>query len=284
MSQASRFGCPVHISIPVLPQRPTWTDDGVLSTEISSPVIAVDTIMAVWNRWADRVENIFRMMNESSNLLDVSVDDYIGWISRISNHPPRPTMSPTDEARESIMGIPRVPFMVAHSRFEAYADELAETHDLMARRLSQCKPRPDEAQDMVICDLEVLDFSKMSLSAATSTRAQVKSIFTAMLGPGRSFHKAANNTGCQRTPISGSNAMEIDRAQEGDMISYQRPAQSETGISLVQESQHFGERPSRQWVQEFLTTVQEINREIEDEDYDELTMQPLDIKDQDMEG
>jgi len=262
----------LHTNIPVLPLRPFWTSSGVISTDSVSPLHAVEAIMEVWNRWADSIEDIFRHINAQSDHLDVPVEDYIGWISRFSNHPPRPTLSPTEEARDCAMEFPCVALMRAQSRWEAFADELAETYTIMAREISQCKPRQGGAHERIECDNEILDFSKISLSACTSTLTQVKAVFGAMLGPGRSFHRAARESEHQEMPLLSNSAWYVD-------------GQLEEGSSVEQPGGQSGLYPEeRRWADEFLETLREINREMEEEDYRDLNLQSLNIEDQDMEG
>jgi len=275
MSHVSGSGSFISLNNPELPLRPFWTTNGVLSTESVSPLKAVEAVMEVWNWWADRVEDVFRQMNRQSDCFDLSVEDYIGWISRFSNHPPRPTMSPAEEVRDRFMGVPCVFLMRAHSRWEDFADELAETYKIMARELSRCKLRPGDAHELIDGDVWILDFSNMSLSADTSTITQVKAVFSAMLGPGRSFHRASRNSEHRQMPILSNNTWHVDEQVE-ERLGIEQP-DGQSGL-------YPGEGTRKQWANEFLETLREINREMEDEEYRDLNLQGLNIEDQDMEG
>lgn len=275
MSRVWSHGSSTPTDIPVLPLRPSWTSNGVVSTDSVSPLNTVEAVMEVWNWWADKVEDVFRQMNGQSDHLDVPVEDYIGWISRFSNHPPRPTVSPAEEARDRTMGFSCVALMRAHSRWEAFADELADTYTIMARELSRYKPGPDGAHEMIDCDEGMLDFSKLSLSACTSTLTQVKAVFGAMLGPGRSFHRAASESEHRQMPLLSTDAPHVDgQVEEGSSI--EQPG----GRSDLYPR----EEPRREWGNEFLVTLREINREMVEEDYRELDLHGLTIEDKDMEG
>lgn len=275
MCQVWSHASSIPTNIPVLPPRPFWTTNGMVSKESVSPLNEVEAVVEVWNQWSDNVETVFRQMNSQSDHLDVPVEDYIGWIARFSNHPPRPTLSPAEEARDGTMGVPHIALMRAHSRWEAFADELAETYTIMARELLQYKPRSDGAHAIVECDDGMLDFSKISLSASTSTLTQVKAVFSAMLGPGRSFHRAVGESEHRQMPVLSNEAPHVDgRVEEGSRV--ERPG----GLSDLYSE----ERPRSEWGDEFLETLREINREMEEDDYRDLDLHGLTIEDHDMEG
>lgn len=270
MSEFPRSGGSISFSFPVLPLRPLWTSNGVVSARSVSPLNEVEAVMEVWNLWADRVEDVFRRMDRQSDQLDVPVEDYIGWISRFSNHPARPTMSPAEEARDRLMGVPRVSLMRAHSRWEAFADELMETHTVMARELSRCRLRPGGAYEIIDCDIGIADFSKMSLSADASTTTQVKAVFSAMLGPGRSFHRASSDSKHQQMADLSNNTRNID-GQVAERLGSEQPGG---------QSDPYPERPRSEWADGFLETLREIDREMEEEDYRDLNLHGLNIGDQ----
>jgi hypothetical protein len=262
-------------TIPALPQRPLWTSAGVLSTESISALSTIEVVINVWNQWAARMEDVFRQMNAQSDRLDVPVEDYIGWISRFSNHPPRPTLSPAEESRDRSMGVPHIALMRAHSRWEGFADELADTYSVMALELSSYKLRTGGEGEVIECDDGVLDFSKISLAAGTSTLTQVKAVFGAMLGPGRSFHRVGGGSEGRQMALLNDNVWHAD-GQVGDRSSNEQPG--------GQSDSHLEERSRREWAVGFLDTLREINREMAEEEYRDLNLQGLDIEDRDLEG
>lgn len=172
------------------------------------------------------------------------------------------------------MGVPHIALLRAHSRWEGFADELAETHSVMARELSSYKLRTGGEGEVIGCDEGVLDFSKMSLSAGTSTLTQVKAVFGAMLGPRRSFHRVGGGSEGQQMALL--NKVWHADGQVGDSSGDEQPrGQSD----LCRE-----ERSRREWAVGFLETLREINREMAEEEYRDLNLQGLDIEDRDLGG
>lgn len=181
------------LQIPNLTPRIAWDGKGLFHV---SPFAVAKQITNAWNKWTDGAEAVLRKINDLTEDLDVTEDEYINFIKLFSTHPPRPEMPDEadfdDQPVQVLIGFPLIPLIGLHRRWETFADKLEEIHHGMARELSRCKIRPGGKQEMMIGDEGDLGLSQMSLSACQTTRTHLKSVLTSMLGPEKSFQSAEN--------------------------------------------------------------------------------------------
>ena len=190
-----------------LPQRPQWDTDSILEPESVSALEAATSMTGKWNRWADQVEEIYRIMHQHSEELNLDDDDYIALIGIFSHHPARPEFVPgeTFENRpeDEDLDFPRIPLFELYKRWDDYADVLVRTFREFARALSGRSIRTGGVQEMMEWGDGDLDLSKLSLTAGVSTASSLRAILGHMLGPGHSFH-APSNYEAEQLPDFGS--------------------------------------------------------------------------------
>ena len=113
-----------------LPQRPQWDTDSILEPESVSALEAATSMTGKWNRWADQVEEIYRIMHQHSEELNLDDDDYIALIGIFSHHPARPEFVPgeTFENRpeDEDLDFPRIPLFELYKRWDDYVDVLVK--------------------------------------------------------------------------------------------------------------------------------------------------------------
>ena len=191
-------------SIPRLGRRPAWDFQSIIRPEITSARDAAMAITSEWNMWADRTEIAFRNLYSQSYRLEVTDQDYMGFIHMISEHPARPELASGETYENSHddadQDFGRVPLIELHMSWESYADALEETYMEIVRRLSQYK------EDWCNGDLSL---ATMSLTPGPSESGSVRGVLGLMLGPGRSFHRGSEKT--YRKPTSSQMDTEVQQ-------------------------------------------------------------------------
>ena len=112
---------------PELPQRPDWKVDCLIIAAHGSLSAALEVIHQNRTRWANKIDDNFRQMERQTEDLDVSEDDFVGFIWLFSDRPPRPTM-PTAEGYNEIQKrhveeFPYFPLMALHEDWMDFADK-----------------------------------------------------------------------------------------------------------------------------------------------------------------
>ena len=211
------------VKIPVLPRPPKWNTKSILEPNSVSAINAARTMSNGWNGWADRAEVVLRIMHRQSESLDLTDEDYIALIRLVSQHLPRPDISPGETfengPEHADAEMPRIPLFELHMRWEAFADVLDTTYTEFAKELSRHKVRPGGVQEMMELGGGDLSLSQLSLTAGPSTGTYLNSILGSMLGPGRSFHTASVSRNDQKQPtmlsMDGDAEQEMHATQDG---------------------------------------------------------------------
>ena len=151
--------------VPALPLRPSRLAEQGMSRGVNF-FDSAKTLADTWNAWTDCVQKVFQQMCDQLEHLEVSDDDYIGFVRLFASHSARPTLQPLRDDLMSTM--PHRYLTHVHDLWTAYADRLEKTYDSMTAELGRC--------DLLSSAFEI-----------ASTRGQLHGILRSMLGPGRLF-------------------------------------------------------------------------------------------------
>ncbi len=268
MSQYQSPFNPQHCNIPVLPKRPEWDIRGARNTPDISALEAGTSLDVKWNRWVDRVGVILRIMFKESEKLDLTDDDYMGFIRMFSElpEPPRTEPGETYENKPEHNGweFTRVPVFEQYLGWGSYGDAMVEVHDKFARALSRHKVR----------GIGDLGLSDMSLSGAPSTGTYLRDILGSMLGPRQSFNTASGKHGGESASLSKNNKLEQSVRNFEQELQRKREDQKSGSARLTDKDgnvQDFGIQTKYSRLNTSGQTVQDLN------------IQDLSIEDREME-
>ena len=166
---------------------------------------ATKDVMDTWNAWANCVEKVFQQMGDQTAYLEISEDEYIGFVRMLASHPARPTRQPLEDITEhEVYFMKTMPYRYLthlHGLWVSYADKLEKTYVTMAAELGRC--------NLLSSPFE-----------PSSTKRQLHDILRSMLGPGRPFYRLADThaqevTALAETSLQGPSIIRTDELLSG---------------------------------------------------------------------